>query len=123
MHSVVGIVLGNERRMVAVFSARGAVTPEQALTLEQLGIEHGLILRRLMARAVIREAAPDRFYLDEASWNAVRRSRRRAARVAAVVALALMLALLFGTRRAAAGLYSGNAQTHSCSGDPQHHRC
>jgi hypothetical protein len=86
--------------MVATFEARGATSREKALTLEQLGISRGVILRRLRERAVVREAAHDHFYLDRESWDAVRRGRRRAIHVAAVIALALLLAIIFGSRRA-----------------------
>lgn len=88
--------------MVATFEARGATSREKALTLEQLGISRGVILRRLRERAVVREAEHDHFYLDRESWNAVRRGRRRAVHVIAVILLALLLALLFGTRKARA---------------------
>ena len=102
MSTVVAVILARERRMVARFRAAGAVSREQARTLEDLGIARGVILRRLRERAVIREAAPERFYLDQESWNAVRRSRRRAIHVASAILLAVLLAILFGTRRARA---------------------
>lgn len=88
--------------MVATFEARGATSREKALTLEQLGVSRGVILRRLRERAVIREGAHEHFYLDRESWNAVRRGRRRAVHVIGVILLALLLALLFGTRKARA---------------------
>jgi hypothetical protein len=102
MSTVAAVILGKERRMVATFEARGATSREKALTLEQLGISRGVILRRLRERAVVREGEHDHFYLDRESWNAVRRGRRRAVHVIAVILLALLLALLFGTRRARA---------------------
>jgi hypothetical protein len=103
MSTVAAVILGKERRMVATFETHGAVSREQAKTLEQLGITRGVILRRLRERAVVREAAHDHFYLDRESWSAVRRSRRRAVHVIAVILLALLLALIFGTRKARAG--------------------
>lgn len=88
--------------MVNRLRAAGAVSREHARTLEELGVPHGVVLRRLRDRAVIREAAGGHFYLDEESWAAVRRSRRRAIHVLWVVALVLLLAVLF-SRRAFAG--------------------
>ena len=84
--------------MVNRLRTAGAVTPEQARTLDELGITTGVILRRLRERAVIRQAGPDRFYLDEPSWEAVRRSRRRAIHVLGVIALVLLFAVLFARR-------------------------
>ena len=106
MSTVAAVLLGKERRMVARFVAAGAVSRANARTLEEVGVSRGLILRRLRERAVIRDAGDERYYLDEESWAAVRRSRRRAIHVAAVIALALLLAVIFGARRAYAhGLY------------------
>ena len=76
----------------------GATSPQQARTLEELGISRGFVLRRLRERAVIRQAGADRFYLDEESWAAVRRVRRRAVHVTWVIALIIVLAVLFARR-------------------------
>lgn len=89
--------------MVNRLRAAGAVDRARARTLEELGITRGAILRRLRERAVIREAAPGHFYLDEPSWAAVRRSRRRAIHIISLIALVIVLAILFGTRRALTG--------------------
>jgi hypothetical protein len=98
MSTVTAIILAKERRMVNRLRASGAVNPEQARTLEELGISRGVILRRLRERAVVRQAGPDRFYLDEPSWDAVRRSRRRAIHILWVIALVVLLAVLFSRR-------------------------
>ena len=84
--------------MVNRLRTAGAVNPQQARTLEQLGISRGVILRRLRERAVIRQAGPDRYYLDEPSWEAVRRGRRRAIHVLWVIGLVIVLAVLFSRR-------------------------
>ena len=93
--------------MVARFVAAGALSRERAQSLQQLGLNRGVILRRLRERAVVRQAAPDLYYVDEESWNAVRRMRRRAASVIAAVALAIIFAIVFGARRARAEQPSG----------------
>ncbi len=98
MSTVAAVILAKERRMVNRVHAAGAVSREQARTLEELGITRGVILRRLRERAVIREGSPDHFYLDEESWAAVRRSRRRAIHVLGVIALVVLFAVLFGRR-------------------------
>ena len=43
------------------------------------GLGESMAVRRLHDRAVIREAAPGVYYLDEEVWTAVRRTRRRVA--------------------------------------------
>ena len=98
MSTISAVILARERRMVNRIRAAGASSPEQARTLEQLGITRGVILRRLRERAVIRQAGPDRFYLDEPSWEAVRRARRRAIHVMGVIVLIVLFAVLFARR-------------------------
>ena len=98
MSTVAAVILAKERRLVNRVRMLGAVSPQQARTLEELGITRGVILRRLRERAVIRQVGPDRFYLDEPSWEAVRRSRRRAIHVLGVIALVVLFALLFARR-------------------------
>ena len=49
------------------------------------------LLRR---RAVLREAGPGRFYLDELSWEALRRMRRRMALLIGLLVLAVALVQL-----------------------------
>ena len=86
--------------MVSRVRMAGAVNPAQARTLDELGISRGVILRRLRERAVIRKVEPDRYYLDEPSWEAVRRSRRRAIHLVGLVVLVILIALFFGSRKA-----------------------
>jgi hypothetical protein len=47
-------------------------------------------VKRLHNRAVIREAAPGMYYLDEEVWTAVRRTRQRMA-TAIILILAIFL--------------------------------
>ena len=98
MTNFTAIVLAKERRMVGRLRTAGAVSPEQARTLEELGVSKGVILRRLRERAVIRKAGADRYYLDEPSWEAVRRGRRRAIHVLGVIAPVVLFAFLFGRK-------------------------
>ena len=86
--------------MVGRFEAAGALSRERAQTLEQLGVHRGLILHRLRERAVVREASPGHFYVDEESWTAVRRMRRRAASVIGIVALILIFVAIVLSRKA-----------------------
>jgi len=103
MSTVAAVILMKERRMVARFREAGAVTAAQARTLEDLGLARGIVLRRLRERAVVRDAGGERYYLDEPSWAAVRRSRRRSIHVAWVIALIVILAVLFARRAATGG--------------------
>ena len=61
-----------------------------------LGVGESLALRRLKGRAVIREAAPGTFYLDEGVWTAVRRTRMRMALTFIAIMAVLLLGILVG---------------------------
>jgi len=87
---VVISILRKERELVRHFRDAGAVSPSSAKSLDGVHVgHHALGLRRLRARAVIREAQPDRFYLDEEVWHALGRSRRQVS--LAVLALIVLL--------------------------------
>jgi hypothetical protein len=100
MATAAAVILIRERRVVEAFSAAAATSPERARPLETLGIESdGMALRRLQKRAVIRESAPGRFYLDVPTWDALRQMRHRMAFVMlAVLIVVLLLGVLAGVR-------------------------
>jgi hypothetical protein len=82
-------ILRKERQVVQHFREAGAVSPASAKGLDEVPEAHSLGLHRLRRRAVIREARPDRFYLDEEVWEALGRTRRRVS--LAVLALIVLL--------------------------------
>jgi hypothetical protein len=94
--AVAAIVMMKERQIVEAFERAGATTPGSARPFDTLDVEvHGVGMRRLRDRAVIREAAPGHFYLDAEVWQAVRRQRHRLAMVI-ILLIALPLAVLVG---------------------------
>lgn len=82
-------ILRKERKVVRRFQEAGAISPSSAKRLDDVQVRHGLGLRRLRDRVVIREAQPDQFYLDEEVWVALGRTRRRVS--LAVLALIVLL--------------------------------
>ena len=87
-------ILRKEKRVVEHFRQVGAVSASRAVRLEDLQERHGLGLRRLRKRAVIREAAAGRFYLDEEVWHALGRTRRRVSIAVLALILLLIIAVL-----------------------------
>ena len=53
------------KRILKAFRSSGAVAPEHARTLQRLGLDNGLILRRLRDQRIVREVKAGEFYLDE----------------------------------------------------------
>ncbi|MGI8497512.1 MAG: hypothetical protein ACR2OG_08030 [Gemmatimonadaceae bacterium] len=90
--AVAAVIALKERQLVQAFVLAGATSPPSAQTLESLHLDASSVaLRRLRERAVLREAAPGRFYADIEVWQAVRRTRRR---MVLVLALGLLFAML-----------------------------
>jgi hypothetical protein len=85
-----------EQEVIDDFLAAGATSPEQAQSYTAIGTGESLALRRLRNRAVIREAAPGTFYLDEEVWAAVRRARLRILTVFISVLAILLLGIALG---------------------------
>lgn len=87
------VVLLRERQIVERFQHAAATAPDRARTPSELGVHGGIAFERLRSRAVLREAAPQAFYLDEARWAALRRLRRR---LVALLLILLGVAILMG---------------------------
>lgn len=94
--AIAAVMRRREQEVVDDFRAAGATSPDRAQSYTALGFGESLALRRLHDRAVIREAAPGLFYLDEEVWTAVRRTRRRIASVLILVILILLAGILLG---------------------------
>jgi len=89
------IRLRREREVVDAFRRAGATSPAAARALSDLGLDDTRVVKRLRARAVVREAAPGAFYLDEEVWVAVRRTRQRVAFVLFFLLLIFALGVTF----------------------------
>ncbi|HJP85620.1 MAG TPA: hypothetical protein VJ852_06500 [Gemmatimonadaceae bacterium] len=87
--AVAAILRKREQEVIDDFRAAGATSPDRAQSYTAIGLGDSLAIKRLRNRAVIREAAPGVYYLDEEVWSAVVRTRRRL-----VVTLLSMIALL-----------------------------
>ncbi len=96
MSEMAAIVIHRERQLVAQFRRANATSMSRATTLDALGIADRLAFRRLRRHAVIREASPGTFYLDEPSWDALVQGRRRLLLILLVAGLALGGALVAG---------------------------
>jgi len=99
MSAIAAIIIRREKDLVALFRQAKAVSAETAQPLSRLGASDDVALKRLRRRAVVREAGPDRFYLDEPSWAAVTMLRRRMTLVVFGLALAILAILAVATWR------------------------
>lgn len=75
--AVAAILRRREQEVIDDFRAAGATSPDRAQSYQAVGVGESLAIKRLHNRAVIREASPGMYYLDEEVWSAVVRTRRR----------------------------------------------
>ena len=87
-------IVAMERRIVTASRSAAAISPATARSLADLYLDESWIAERLMDRAVLREAEPGRYYLDEEAWRALRRTRGGHLIIAAVIILSIGLGFL-----------------------------
>ncbi|HEY0776390.1 MAG TPA: hypothetical protein VGD56_00350 [Gemmatirosa sp.] len=98
MGTAAAVILVKERHIVEAFERAGATGPGHAMAPGDVPVDPvGIAMRRLRSRAVVREAAPDRFYADLEVWHALRRTRRRAVLVLLVLTALIIAGTLVGT--------------------------
>jgi hypothetical protein len=85
-----------EQEVIDDFRAAGATSPERAQSYTAIGLGNSLAIRRLKNRAVIREAGPGVYYLDEEVWAAVRRTRMRLVITLMAILAVLLAGVLLG---------------------------
>ena len=89
------VILRKQEDLIQHFRSAGAISTGTAKSVDELGVETRLVWSGMLRRAVVREASPGRFYLDEPSWEAMVSRRRIRVRIAlAVVAVLMVIALL-----------------------------
>ncbi|HEX9309665.1 MAG TPA: hypothetical protein VF887_02540 [Gemmatimonadaceae bacterium] len=94
--AVAAILRRREQEVVDDFRAAGATSPATAQSYTAIGIGESIAIKRLHNRAVIREATPGMYYLDEEVWAAVRRTRRRLVSVLLSIIALFVLGLVLG---------------------------
>ena len=93
-------IIRKERRIVDAFRNEGATSPESARSPGELGVNGSWLVDRLIDRAVLRQAEPGRYYLDEEAWKAFCQARRlRAIIVVSVILLCVVCAWLIQMAR------------------------
>jgi hypothetical protein len=81
-----------QRELVAAFAAAGAIDALHARTLEELGVRDRLnALKHLRDHGVMHLAGPERYWVDLAAWQALRRRRKRIVLIVALIALVVGL--------------------------------
>jgi hypothetical protein len=78
MGAAATVIIIKERQVVDAFVRAGATSAATAVYPSDIAVDlAGVGGRRLVERAVLRDAGGGRYYLDLLSWEALRRQRRR----------------------------------------------
>ena len=93
---IAAVIRRKEQEVIDDFRAAGATSPDRAQSYTAIGLGESIAVKRLHNRAVIREAAPGVYYLDEEVWAAVRRTRRRIGTVFILLLAIFLVGVLFG---------------------------
>lgn len=77
MTSSIGAIIAskNRRKIISAFKKAGAVSPENAKTLEVIGLSESVMFKIQKMRGIIVESDAKRFYLDEIQEAKSRRIR------------------------------------------------
>jgi hypothetical protein len=99
---VAAVIIAKEKDLIAHFRRAGALSPTNARSVTELGVDTRLAWSILERHAIIREAGQGLYYLDEFAWLAYEKRRRRIAMIMLVIVLALLAVSTFVTMRATA---------------------
>ena len=85
-----------EKEVREDFLRAGAMMPIDAKSLADIGLQESNAVKRLIRRAVVREASPGLFYFDEEVFQSARAVRRRMAMVLLVTLGLILLFVVYG---------------------------
>ena len=93
MGAAAAVIIIRERQVVDAFTRAGATSESTAVYPGDIAVDlAGVGGRRLLERAIIRDAGDGRYYVDLLGWEALRRQRRR---ILFVILLVIALGALF----------------------------
>ena len=95
MGAAAAVIMRRQRDIEETFQGARATDVQTARVPGDLGVEEDRIFRGLVTRAVIRPTSDGRYYLDEPSWQALRRMRHRAALIMLFVVLMFFFIVYF----------------------------
>ena len=95
MSSGAAAIVARQNKYIRRFQEAGAVSPETAVDLEQIGCRESFVFRRLVERSVFLATPQGKYYIDINAAEAFRKSRRERALTALVIVVALAAAAIY----------------------------
>ena len=102
MTAAAAVIIAKEKHLIAHFRRADALSPANAKSVTELGVDTGRAWSVLQRRAIIREASQGLYYLDESAWLVHDKRRKRIVMTVVIIALALVAAMTVVTLRATA---------------------
>ena len=98
--SVAAIIVAKQNQYMRRFQEAGAVSPDTAADLGQVGCRDSRLFRTLVSKGIVREASSGKYYIDLKSACEFRSIRLQRALTALVIisGMAALLAVCFATR-------------------------
>ena len=93
--SVAAVIIAKQNRCMRRFQGGGAISPDTAADLAQIGCRDSRLFRSLVSRGVIRQASPGKFYIDMQSASEFRKNRLLRALTALVIILGIAALVMY----------------------------
>jgi hypothetical protein len=98
MISPAPMIIAKTRRIIRRFEEADATSPRKARTIDELGLYHGLIFKRLLKQGVIIEASPRRYYLSRENTIEYERVRQTRIKIMLVImAVIVIIAVIYSS--------------------------
>jgi hypothetical protein len=94
-----GFIIAKQNQYMRRFQEAGAVSPETARSLEQVGCRDSRMFQRMVRRDVICQAAPGKYYLDVQAAQGFRKARRERALNVLPIVLVIAVVLIYFTMK------------------------
>ena len=88
------VIIAKQNKYIRRFQEAGAITPEAAVELDQIGCRNSRLFQRLVDREVFKLSQQGKYYLDPEAAEEFKRARRIRALTALIIVLVLAAILL-----------------------------
>ena len=92
-------IIAKQNQYIRRFQEAGAISPDTAKSLVQVGCRDLRMFQRMIRREVIWQAVPGKYYLDVEAAQALRKARRERALNALLIVLVIAVVLIYFTMK------------------------
>jgi hypothetical protein len=93
--SVAAAIVARQNKAIRRFKEAGAVSPETAVELDQIGLRDSRVFRRMVDRDVFKTTVQGKYYMDVDAAEEYRKRRRERALTALLIVLAIAAVVIY----------------------------